>query len=121
LFEWAEYLNNYYLNIKYVDFQLRNYNLISYQTELYDERESYLRIFSKEEQELLQYHYWLLQWPEFCRSKELFCVIDDNQSQEKAEIFLQNFDIVIRHSVLCIGQCITGIDSLCETVASAVP
>jgi hypothetical protein len=57
-------------------------------------------------QELLQCYYWLRQWPEFCKSKELFCVIDDNQAQEKSEKTLQNFDI--------------GKDTLCCTDASAL-
>jgi hypothetical protein len=93
---------------------------IRYQTELYDERVNNYRIFSEEEQEFLQYYYLVWQWPEFCKSKELFWVIDVNQAHKEAEKVTKLWHWK-RHIVLYKCQCITGIDFLCETVASAVP
>ena len=89
-FEWAEHLNNYHLEITKESFR---YSQIRYQTESYDELVKSFSIFSEEEQTFLQCYRSLRQWPEFFKPKELFCAINNNQAQEKAENILQNFEI----------------------------
>ena len=83
-FEWAKHLNNYYPNIKDVSFQHLHRNPIRYQTKLYDERVNSFSIFSEEEQEFLQCYFWLWQWPEFFKPKELFSTMEDNQAKKEA-------------------------------------
>jgi 3-dehydroquinate dehydratase len=90
-FEWAKNLNNYHPHIKDVSFQ--QLCLIRYQTKLYDERVNSFSIFSEEEQDFLQCYHKLRQWPEFCKPKELFSVMEDSQIQGVAEKILQNFEI----------------------------
>jgi len=90
-FEWAKHLNNYHPDIKDIPFQ--HLCQIRYQTKIYDERVSRLNIFSQEEREFLQYYHKMRQWPEFCKPKELFAVMKNDQAQEHAEKILQNFEI----------------------------
>jgi hypothetical protein len=92
-FEWAKHLNNYHPDAKDVDFQLRHYNSIRYQTKLYDERKNSFSIFSQEEREFLKSYRWLREWPEFLKPKELFYVMENKEAKEDAEKILQSFEI----------------------------
>jgi len=92
-FEWAEKFKNYHPDITDESFQYLHYCPIRYQTKLYDRRVNSLSVFSQEEQEFLKSYRRLRQWPEFCKPKELFVVIEDNQAQEKAGNILQSFEI----------------------------
>jgi len=93
-FEWAKHLNNYHPDPKDISFQHMHYYPIRYQTKRYDDRVNSFSTFSEEEQTFLQCYHWLRQWPEFCKPKELFSVMEDSQAQDEAEKILQNFEIV---------------------------
>jgi hypothetical protein len=92
-FEWAKQLNNYHPDTRDVSLQLSNYYLIRYQTKVYDERVNSISVFSKEEQEFIKSYRNLRQWFEFCTSKELFAIMEDNQAQELAAKILHSFEI----------------------------
>jgi len=92
-FKWARHLKNYHPRITDITLPLEGYHPIRYQTKTYDERVSRLSVFSHEECQFLQDYLRLRQLPEFCKSKELFCVMEDNQAQSQAEEILQSFEI----------------------------
>jgi len=126
-FKWAKHLNNYHPNITDKTLGHKKYHPLRYQTKPYDERMSRLSIFSQEECQFLQDYHRLHQSPERFKPKELFFVMGSNQAQEEAESKLHSFEIEKdticrkRHNTLYRCQYITGTDSLCQTVASAVP
>jgi hypothetical protein len=64
-----------------------------YQTKTYDERVSRLSVFCQQERQFLESYRWLRQFPELFKPKELFCVMEDNEVQEKAEEMLKSFEI----------------------------
>ena len=119
-FKWAKHFNNYHPEATDEILRLKVYRILRYQTEIFDESVSSVRVFCEQEQQFLESCCWLRQLPEFFKPRELFGGMEESQSQQQAEKMLLNSEVG-RQNILYRCQCIAGIDALCETVASAVP
>ena len=104
-FEWAQHSNNYHPEVTDLTFHIEGYHPIRYQSKKFDERVSSLSLFCQQEREFLELYCLLRQLPEFFKPRELFCVIEESQAQEKAEILLQNFEIE-KDKVRCTCGCV---------------
>jgi hypothetical protein len=102
LFKWAEHLKNYHTEVmNSVHNKVpKGYHPIRYQTKVFDECTKILSVFTQDEREFLQRFRWLREMKDFFKPKNLCCIMNNVEDEEKAEQMLQDFKLD-NESVCC--------------------